>query len=375
MSGLRNATMQDLAEVLKDQQSRKHDVIAPASSLRAEDGGIVVRDFDQQITVDGVTSVSSWLHPTAVFDEGIADKFQIPLSYVRRLRADHTELWDQNVNGWLDRDDRSFLLRAFTGGGTDQADIGRAFLSDSYKVIDHLDALTAVLDGVKQSGANVEIQRCDLTDRKMYVKVAAPGVQMLAPDLLQGYRSPFTGQTGAENPVVFAGFVIQNSETGSGAFSITPQLTVQVCQNGMTMTKDALRAVHLGGKLEEGVIRWSDDTQRKTLELITAKTTDAVATFLDVDYMRVKIQEMNQIAHVTLPGTMGLDRVKQVSKKLLFSEDVTNGILDHFMQAGDFTSGGVMQAVTSFSQTVDNADDAYAIESQGLRALELAAAG
>ena len=103
-----------------------------------------------------------------------------------------------------------------------------------------------------------------------------------------------------------------------------------------------------------------------------SKTTDAVSTFLDVDYMRRKIDGMNQIAHVTLPGTMGLDRVKQVSKKLLFSEDVTNGILDHFMQAGDFTSGGVMHAVTSFAQTVDNADDAYAIESQGFKALQLA---
>ena len=29
----------------------------------------------------------------------------------------------------------------------------------------------------------------------------------------------------------------------------------------MTFTRDAMREVHLGGRLAEGVIRWSADTQ------------------------------------------------------------------------------------------------------------------
>lgn len=62
------------------------------------------------------------------------------------------------------------------------------------------------------------------------------------------------------NPVVFAGFVISNSETGHGSFSIIPQITIQVCDNGMTFTRDAMREVHLGGRLQDGVIRWSSDT-------------------------------------------------------------------------------------------------------------------
>ena len=53
----------------------------------------------------------------------------------------------------------------------------------------------------------------------MYVRVVCEQVQALAPALLAGYRSPFTGAAGADNPVVFSGFVITNSETGCGAFS------------------------------------------------------------------------------------------------------------------------------------------------------------
>jgi hypothetical protein len=367
---LRNATLDDLATLLQNQQARKVDVIAPASKIVALDGGIIVEGAEQEITLEGVTSKSLFFQPTAVFDEGVADKLQIPLAYVRRMRQDHTDLWDDNVNGWLRRDPRSFLVRGFVD--EDGAGVGRAFLSDSYKMIDHLDALTAVLDGVRKSGAEVQITKCDLTERKMYVKVEAPQVQAYASTLLNGYRSPFTGQTGEENPIVFAGFVIQNSETGSGAFSITPSMTIQVCQNGMTVTKDAVRAVHLGGKLDEGVIRWSEDTQAKTLELITLKATDAVSTFLDVDYMKGVIAGLESAAGTPLTGQ--LDQVvRLVSKKMLYSEDVTNGVLDHFMRAGQFTAGGVMQAVTSYAQIVTNADDAWALEGSALRALEVAA--
>ena len=53
----------------------------------------------------------------------------------------------------------------------------------------------------------------------------------------------------------------------------------------MTITRDAIRAVHLGERLDEGVVTWSGNTLDKTLALITAKTTDAVTTFLDPGYV------------------------------------------------------------------------------------------
>ncbi len=371
---LRYANLGDLADMLKDQQTRKLDVIVPASKITSEDGRITVQDAAHEITTDGVTTKSVTLNPTAVFDEGLSDKLGIPLSYMRRLRSERTDLLDQNVNGWLhgldDPDPRAFLVRSFTDG--DGGGVARAFLSDSYKMIDHLDALTAVLDGVRKTGADVQVVNCDLTERNMYVKVAAPQVQVYARDLLKGYRSPFTGASGDENPVVFAGFVIRNSETGDGAFSITPSMTIQVCKNGLTVTKDAVRAVHLGSKLDHGIVRWSDETQQKTLELISLKTTDAVSTFLDVEYMQRAISRLTDDASKPLSGP--LDQVvRQVGKKLAFGDDVTNGVLDHFMRGGQFTAGGVMQAVTSYAQTVVDADAAWALEGAGIRALEVAA--
>ena len=87
----------------------------------------------------------------------------------------------------------------------------------------------AVFDGIRASGQDVRIGSCDLTGRRMYVRVRCEAVQVLAPALLSDYRSPFTGARGADNPVVFAGFVVANSETGCGAATVTPRLELR-CQ-------------------------------------------------------------------------------------------------------------------------------------------------
>jgi hypothetical protein len=56
---------------------------------------------------------------------------------------------------------------------------------------------------------------------------------------------------------------------------------------------------------------------------------------------------------------------------LRFTDEEAAGVLDHFIRGGQVTAGGVMQAVTSFSQTVPNADRAYELEALGMEALVL----
>lgn len=395
----RNASLGDLRDLLVEQHARKIDVVAHASKIRSQEGLLVVEGTESVLSEDGVTMTAGTYRPTAVCDEGISQKLQIPLPYMRRLRDERPDLYDANVNGWLHGrrekrrlapmgtagdgdgyetmrpaipgDDRSFMLRCFRGDD-DQQGIARAFLSDRYKVVDNLDALTAALDGVRAAGVAIEIDGCDLTDRRMYVRVKAPEVQALAPTLLKNYRSPFSGKLGADNPTVFAGFEISNSETGGGAFTITPRMVIEVCNNGMKITKDALRAVHLGGRQEEGVIRWSEDTQQKTIDLITAKTRDAVQTFLDIEYMQRVIEAAEEKSEVAVKDPA--KQVQVIGKALTFSKSTIDGVLDHFIKGADATAGGLMNAVTSFARTVENADDAADIEAQAFRALEMAAA-
>jgi len=364
----RNADLGDLAAMLKNQQARKVDLVTPATTLWADNADITVAGSTAVLTDEGVTRADGRYRPTAVFDEGLAEKLNIPLPYVRRMRAERPDLYDANVNGWLygggdpdKADPRSFLLRTFKPDNENEPGIARALLSNSYAIMDNLDALTAALDGVAKAGVEVVIDGADLTERRMVVRVTAPEVKALAPDLLRGYRSPFTGETGDDNPTLFAGFQISNSETGGGAFTITPRLVVQVCRNGMTVTKDAMRAVHLGGKMDDGLVRWSEDTQQRQLALITAKTSDAVRTFLDVEYMRTVIDGWNVAAGKPVET---VDEVREHTKRLGFTTEQIDGVLGQFIKGGQMTLGGVTNAITAYSQTVTDGDEAYALESK-----------
>lgn len=384
----RHANLNDLATLLTEQQIRKVDMVVPSTQMGVRDGVLIVRGAEAQLGPDGVTTVDGRYLPTEMCQEGIASKLNVPLAYLKRMFADRPDLYEATVNGWLHgskpkrhvdgtttqrfpADDRKFLVRAFRPDSDDTPGIARAFLSDSYRVMDNLDALTAALDGIKEAGVEVEFAGCDLTERRMTVKVIAPAVQALAPTLLAGYRSPFSGQNGTDNPTVFAGFVLSNSETGGGAFTIVPRLTVQVCSNGMVVSKDAMRAVHLGGKMDEGLIRWSDETQQKTVELVRLKTRDAVATFLDTDYMEKVLARVEEKAGKEVSDANAA--IEFVSKKSAFTQAEQAGILSHFVRGGQMTVGGVFNSVTAMAQTVTDADRAYEMEWAGLKVLDLLA--
>ena len=398
----RNATLADMVAILRHQRARRLDVVAPAAAIHAHEGNLVISDTVQQVTEDGVTSAAGTYRPTQVADEGISAKLGITLAYLRRLREHRPDLWDANVNGWLHGNDlvgippdsRKFLVRLFQAQG-DNLGVARAVLSDSYKVIDNLDALMATLDGIRQAGADVEFDGLDLTERRLYARVVAPQIRAYAPGLLAGYRSPFGGEVyvpgrnwtpeqarqaaarerrgyepGAE-PVLFAGFVISNSEVGDGAWSITPRIVAEICGNGLQITADVARAVHLGSRQEEGVVRYTADTQEKELALITARARDAVATFLSPAYLQAKVTEIERKAGV--PVSHPEETVRHVAKAAKFSDELAEEILAHFIRGGQLTAGGVMQAVTSVAQTLDDADTACDLEAQALRVMDLAA--
>lgn len=390
---LRNEDLDRLVHMLRTQHVRKVDVVAPATALTAVDGNIVLSGAEPILAEDGVLDANGTYTPNRVAVEGIAGKLGIPLAYMRRMHLERPDLFDANVNGWLHgahprmtpgfqnvnlgpefdghvqrqgypADERSFLVRAFTGddGGPG---IMRAFLSDRYGVMDNLDALMAVLSGIQQAGVEVRIDGADLSDRRMYVRVVSDQVRALAPTLLRDYRSPFSGNRGADNPVIFAGFVVSNSEVGDGAFSIAPRMVIEVCNNGLTVAKDAMRAVHLGSRMEHGTINWSDDTREKNVALITAKARDAVSQFLTPGYLQAQVDRIEERAEKPVEE---VEQVRAVAKSLAFTVEQQDKVLQHFSKGGSWTAGGVMNAVTSAAQEF-GADDAADMEARALQAM------
>ncbi|ALL79293.1 hypothetical protein AD006_28665 (plasmid) [Pseudonocardia sp. EC080610-09] len=367
----RNTSLGELAAILEAQQTRKHDVVVPAAALRCHQGALHLPEGHTRLSYSGVTRTDAVLAPTRLAENGVAAKLDIPVAYLRRLRAHDLDLYDANINGWLAHQPRRrFLLRSLIdddGHGT-----LRAMLSDSYAPVDNLDVLTSVLAGMTAAGAAVDIAQADLTESRMYVKIRSREIAAMAPRLLGNYVSPFTGARGADNPVVFAGFVVSNSETGHGKFAITPQLTVQICDNGMTIPHHAHTKIHLGGKLPDGEIRWSHDTQQHAMALVHKRARDAVATFLSEDFLTQRLTEIENEATTAITDPAPV--IEHVGASLQFSETARSAIMARFVQGADLSSGGVLHAVTAAAQDLDDADESHELEAAGLRAMSTAAA-
>ena len=384
MKDLRNAELPDLVEMLQKQHDLRYDAVVSSNNMRFQGGKLIIAGGATRITDTGVAFDNAILNPTPIFDEGAAGRFNIPMRYMNILRnrvATDVEqgdpkyvptIYDENLNSWLDADpSRTHLVRAFRTDDPDEVGVARALLSDKYKTIDNYDVLMATLDGVKEAGVEINIDGVDLSDKRMSLRLTCPTVAEYAPDVLQRYRDPRSGNSGKDNPIIHAGLVIKNSETGNGAFNIVPRLVVQVCSNGLQMTQDAMRAVHLGGKLDEGVVRWSDDTQRRELELITSKTKDAVSSFLDVNYMKLKLTELRALADIDVPNPVRV--IDRVAKKVHWSEKEKENILSHFIKGADQSALGVAQAVTSVAQSVKNVDRQDELETSALTAASFVA--
>lgn len=410
---LRNGQLSDLVGLLKQQIDVRYDVVVPAGRLRYEQGILHVVDgavrFDESDVLSAV-ECDAVLAPTDVFEEGVSHRLGIPRQYLRTLRAEQVGvtvpnewdtdggplsmlLLDANVNGWLQHQpNRLFLVRAFRTDDPDAVGIARSLLSNKYAVgMDNYDVLLAVLSGAKEAGldpSQLDV-RANLSERQMRLTIHAPEITALAPVLLGNYRSPFTrsghGQDGLRDegfgfapdadgnqlPIVEAGIVVGNSETGGGAWWTAPNLRVRICSNGMTRKVDAVRQVHVGARLDEGIVRWSADTERKNLDLIIARTRDAVSTFLNADYVAHAIDEIEQQSGKPVDDVLAT--IERVSKVHAFTESEQASILDCFIKSGDATAGGVMQAVTAAAQTLDDPDRAGEFEDMALDVLATAA--
>lgn len=385
----RNATVEDLVAILRTNQARKLDVVVPASKIRSEGGVLVVSDM-QELTNNGVTTVDGHYLPTTIADDQIGEKLGIPPGYLSTMRTKRVDLYDLNVNGWLhgcpqvvernntlyykpaEPDQRNFLLRLFRPGDDGELGVARAVLSDNYKRIEDLDTLMTVLEGIREAGVQAQVHSADLTDRRMYVRLIAPAITAMATTLLRNYRSPFSGAAGIEDPIVFAGLEASNSEVGHGAFQVAPYILIKVCKNGMSVRNKAIRAQHLGQKLEVGQIDWSEATKEKNLALVQSMTVDAIRSFLSADWLEKTLAEIESKCAVEVAKPE--ETIKVVAQKLRYTEAQQDDILRMFIRGGDLTTGGVMQAVTASAQNQADADKAADMEGDALRVLDLAVA-
>ena len=369
---MRKTNLSDLVKTLESLEALKKDYIVPASKIVMRNGSPCV-DHSQDVEIAfnslfNAVGISSSLEETGeptleyfdatnIFHEHLAEKVGIPYRYYERMLKEKPTLLDENVNSWLKTDNRKFMLRSINGKA-------RALLSDRYQALDHLDVIAAFLSAAVQTGYDVKVEECDLTEKRMYIRVTCPQVEVDATNLLKNYRSP----KGDPRKGIISGLVITNSETGYGAFTITPRAVVLACSNGLIRKQDAFRKIHIGGQLEKGVVDWSSETHHKAIELCINQAKDAVSTFLSKEYVGKFVSELEEKAGYEIKRPT--ETIEKVSNALAFTSEQRSSIMKAFIEGGDNTSGGVMQALTYFAQQVDDADMQHEIELQAVDILD-----
>lgn len=379
--------LNDIVQSLTSFQTRKQDLVVPVDSmLFHSDGTMRLKNVAPVIDETGVTTADGKYKLSKQFVSTAATKLKVPASWLSDMYVSRPDVFAAVMNKLLHGNEdygkypSNPLIRTYTPPEDSEFGWARCFMSDKYLCIDHLDVLNNVMGGIESAGLANEarVTSSRLSESRMMVNITVPSITVEAENLLEGYRSPLPKDHGKhffpdkdDRPLVAAGLCVTNSETGGSAASIVPYITVIQCLNGLKLTqyKEA-RRIHVGSKLDTGEVKWNEDTLAATNQSIKLQTRDAIKQWLTPEFLASQVRELEDKA--AKPVEDVTKAIENVTKKLSLTQSEASGIMSHFIQGGQVTAGGVMQAMTSFVQNDDlNADRAMHITDNAVKAMEL----
>jgi len=180
----RNASPQELYQLLSLQRSQVVDLILPAEKVQLLNGKLEVSGAEPILREDGVLDPNGSYRLTSHADGQLAGQFDIPVRYLRRLRDENVDLLDFNVNSWAQHEsyaEKKILARLFWANDPEHPDVvgvARSFLSNRYGARDNFDALASTIAGVRDAGLAADSLRFhgDLTEKHFYVVIDAPEI-------------------------------------------------------------------------------------------------------------------------------------------------------------------------------------------------------
>lgn len=347
-------TLEQLAKELTRQKEVKKDYVAPTTALVAGVGENGMR----------LSMAGKVYEVTPHARRQVAEKLGIPFAYFERLERDHPALLGENVNTLFNREPSRNMVRTLDGKV-------RGFLTDRYRPLDNFDLADAVLPVLVE--ARVEVESCNVTETKMYIKARMPWLDRELPvpeGLKMGVGHNFFVRK------IEAALTISNSEVGAGMVSISPAIFERQCTNLAVFRDEGFGRVHIGKKAnadEPGISAYlSDETKRLEDAAVWAKVRDVVKATMDgrvLDAIVLKLNEARRDEIVADPAKV----VEVFAKKEGLNEAEKGGLLRHLVGSGEMTRYGLQWAVTRLAGDVEDYDRASELERLGGRVIELAA--
>lgn len=297
---------------------------------------IVMRVEENQVKLDipGLEPLPAITRPCHL---QIAERLDIPAKYYSRMDTEAPYLLASNVNTWLTRQEKDVFIRGL--GNT-----VRAFLSDRYRVIDHLDFLYCSLNELQAHRA--EIDDCFLSETEMYVKVRSHQLK----DFVRH-----------RDDLIIGGLLLTNSETGHKALRVEPRIFRVQCTNGMVIEKLTTRQVHLGngnggnGELDDDMVYLA--IRRSIRELF--------GRFGEI------VQSLRDSTEIKILNPQGV--INNLVKHYGLNEAQKENILMAFGSEPEPDAYGIANAVTKAAQKEESWEGSLELEKIGGRLLALPA--
>ena len=339
--------LNELATELQRQNDCKRDFVAEMEKLElTEDSTLGVGDFGE--------------FPISTYGHGqIATSIGIPVKYYRRMKEESPDLLAKNVNHWFKSESKPRMVRTLDGEV-------RAFLSDRYKPLDHIDLVESVLPVIAE--ANADVVSCDVTEKYIYLKVVIPGIQeeIGPPD---GYEWG-TGNDTVD--IVQPGIVISNSEVGASSLWTRPSIHTVKCTNLMVYSDASLKKYHIGGRIgggdEEVWQYFSDETKQLSNQVTWAQVKDLTIAALQGAAFYDMVDRLREARGHKIDNP--IEAIENLENLHPLSDDEGSSVLAYLLNGKDFTRYGLANAVTQASSDAATYDRATEMEVIGGKVIE-----
>lgn len=327
-----------LGEAIDNQIAQNNDYVVQSGAVEMNESG------------DGLTVVTDdeilELKVSDTAHRQLAQATGIHGNYYSKMRREAPHLIAGNINHWLQcQSSRTHVLR--TMGNT-----ARAFLGGGYEIIDHDQVMEALFPELEKLGTNLELLSTDITDHRLYIKLAFPKVE---------------GEI-RKGDIIRSGVTITNSETGEGGLNVYPANFRLICLNGMTRMEEGERLTvrHSGSKFRElGQILDRDRAAVKLEQFVEhfSKAHDEATFQRTLNQMRRTTEMRIEVSTDELMERarrhFGMTQAEQVQA------------LNHLLVDEDLTAYGLMNAITRTAHNPDSYDRATELEAIGSQVLNL----
>jgi len=337
---LQSKTLVELAEEIVSRQQTKIDIVAPTKKLSvyATGGGAACLEVEE--TAYGINRHAH---------SQIASRLKVPMKFYDRVLENHPDLWSQTVNTLFERESEDRMIRILDGNV-------RAFLSDSYRRIDHEDIADVILPLLLKV-PDLQISRCNVTDSKMYIDAVVPSreAEVKVGDKVQ------------------AGISISNSEIGSGSFIIQPYVWRLTCLNGQKFKEFGLNKYHVGGRAgsDEEIVQifYSDETKKLDDQALISKTKDIVNGMIEGDVFDNIVYRLQKATLDTMPD---VERsVEYLATNYQLNESERKGVLFNIIKEGNLNRYGLANGVSYVAHEQSDYDRAMELETLSGKIIDL----